>query len=86
MFYVAVVCNQNPNDTGRPDESLSAFVGTTKEEVIQKGILAIQRWQTKYHAHDHEFAKAGSPCGPYRLLVGELGEEAKFNNYTVVQL
>lgn len=83
-LFIAVVANQNPTDTGRPDGSLSSFVGEDKEAVTQKAILAVQRWQNQIHEHDHSFAKAGSPYGPYRVLVGELTEEAKFNNFTLV--
>jgi len=85
-MFIAVVCNQNPTDSGRPDGSLSAFVDADKTNAIEKAVLAVQRWQTQYHEHDHSFAKAGTPYGPYRVLVGELTEEAKFNNFTLVKV
>jgi hypothetical protein len=85
-LFIAVVTNQDPTQTARPDSTLSSFVGYDKEAVIQKAVLAVQRWQNQIHQHDHEFVKAGSPYGPYRVLVGELTEEAKFNQFEIVEI
>lgn len=85
QLYVAVVANKYPTDTGRPDGSLACFVAFDKDEAITNALQAIRRWELGTHTHDHHFAKVGSPMGPYRILVGELNEEAKRNEYTVIE-
>lgn len=85
-MFVAVVANQDPTQSGRPDGSLSCFIGADRTETIEKAILAVNRWHNQIHTHDHDFAKAGSPYGPYHILVGELTSEAKYVNFTEVKL
>lgn len=75
-MFVAVVSNQNPKDTGRPDGSLSCFLSDTKEGAINKSIQASEQWERLYHSHDHDYASTGTLRGPYRILVGEISEEA----------
>ena len=85
MLYVAVVTNEHFNSE-RPDDTLSCFIGIDKDVVTKRAILAAQRWQAKEYDNPDNLKSASAPYGPYKVLLGELNEEAKFITYTVEPL
>jgi hypothetical protein len=86
-MFVAVVYKDHgyeETQSHRPEGGWEAFLGTTAEEAVKKAEVASRRWEAavkqvpvKYDNMGALVEPAGQKTyGPYRILVGELTQEA----------
>lgn len=89
-MFVAVVYKYHPDtepDSHKDHGGWESFLAETKEGAIEKAILAAQRWENQPKSKLDQTIKTVTTkyYGPYQILVGELTEEAKRTNYTVIK-
>lgn len=91
-MFVAIVFKDHPDtspDSHKDHGGWESFLAHKKEDAVAKAILAAQRWETQPKVTQKCDSK-GIPLvsttkyyGPYRILVGEVTEEAARVNYSL---
>jgi len=90
-MFVAVVYKFHEDTfpkSHRPEGGYEAFLGETEQEAVEAALTQAQRWELMPKVAQFNLAtnKYDPPkyYGPYQILVGELGKEAKRFSYKIV--